>query len=348
MKNKKIIIPVFLALVAIAAFFSLSRQRGGGMVATSTPAGDFFGIGKDDKPVDILFTGDIMLDRIVRKTIQTKGFEASFEKVKSIFEGTDLAIGNLEGTITANPSVSVKDFSVLRFTFEPTVASELKKLGFSGFSLANNHSLDFGQDGFIETQANISQAGLFSFGSPSNDVNLSEDIEIQGQKICFVGYHGLYKESTSPVVNEIQAIRSQCDYVTIFAHWGTEYTDVPTAAQRREGRAFIDAGADLVIGSHPHVVEPVEIYKGKAIFYSLGNFIFDQDFSLATRQGLAVRMTLAATSTTFHMIPIEMRRSTLSFPEKEAFQSRMNVLVSELPQELKRTADVDSVFTLPR
>jgi poly-gamma-glutamate synthesis protein (capsule biosynthesis protein) len=335
MKNKRIFIVIFIVLVAI--FSARSHNKPVGVTSPQVA-----------KPTQLLFVGDIMLDRDVRLAIQKNGFEYLFADIKNIFGNLDLAVGNLEGTITSKPSISLEDYSKLKFTFDPSVVKSLKDLGFNGFSQANNHALDFGTDGFLSTQANLSSADLFSFGSPSNDINLSHMIAVNGENICFVGYHALYKEDTTPIVNEIKKVNQECSFVIVFAHWGMEYEVGESADQVREAHDFIDAGADLVLGAHPHVIEPIEIYKGKAIFYSLGNFVFDQDFSLATRQGLAVRLELGTSTETFHLIGLEMQNSKLYFPEKEAFQIRTNILISQLPKDLAQTADIDGVLILSR
>ncbi len=301
-----------------------------------------------ENPIEMLFVGDIMLDRTVRSTIERNGFNYVFNDIKVIFQNLDLAVGNLEGTVTSNQSLSLKNLKILKFTFPTSSPQNLKSLGFSGFSLANNHALDFGTDGLKETQNRLTAAGLFYFGTPSNDASLSKSVSIKGQNVCFVGFHSLYNPDTTSVVNGIKSIKEQCNFTVVFAHWGEEYIDEENEAQENAGHDFIDAGADLVIGAHPHVVEPIEIYKNKAIFYSLGNFIFDQDFSLATRQGVTVRVTLSEKEVKYHLIPIAMSRSHLYFPEKEFFQERMSVLISKLPKDLAQAVDIDSVFTLKR
>ena len=304
---------------------------------------------QDKEPITLLFVGDIMLDRGVRNALNREGVNYAFEGVRDLLTSADLTVGNLEGTFTDKPSVSVVDNKILRFTFDLSLAAMLKDFGFDGFSLANNHALDFGEFGFEETQATLSQHGLFYFGSANNDKsNISKRVTVKESEFCFVGYHQLFTASTSSVVTELTNLAGSCDYTVVFAHWGEEYKDIENDAQRNIGRVFIDAGADLVIGAHPHVVQPVEIYKDKAIFYSLGNFLFDQDFSLATRQSLAVRLTLSEDEQQFHLIPIEMSRARLYYPEKESFQSRMNILLSKLPEPLRTEADIDSTFTLPR
>lgn len=122
-----------------------------------------------------------------------------------------------------------------------------------------------------------------------------------------MGYHSLYDAGTMEVVTEITALRPACYRVVVFAHWGDEYTPVANAQQIAAAHSFVDAGADLVIGAHPHVVQNVEVYKGKAIFYSLGNFMFDQDFSWATTHGLAVRVSFGEETMGFKMTPITIK-----------------------------------------
>jgi poly-gamma-glutamate synthesis protein (capsule biosynthesis protein) len=303
---------------------------------------------EESSPVRMLFVGDIMLDRVVRRHIDDKGFKYQFEDVMSLFENNDIAIGNLEGTVTSNPSLSEKDFSILRFTFDPKMGDELKALGFSGFSLANNHAYDFGSEGFLETQANLERSGLFSFGSPYNDLNLLAKKNVGNEEVCFVGYHALYRPDISPIVSTITDNRETCTYIVVFAHWGDEYTDVPNARQIEAAHSFIDAGADLVIGAHPHVVEPIETYRGKAIFYSLGNFIFDQDFSRATQLGLAVRLELGTSTQKFTLVPIEMKNTKLSFPEESSYAERMDVLLSRLTEVERGEIRGSGTLTLPR
>ncbi len=298
--------------------------------------------------IDIVFVGDIMLDRAVADRAKVNGFESLFENITSIFKEADIIIGNLEGTITENNSISQKNHSILQFTFGTSTASFLKDLGFTGVSLANNHALDFGNVGLEDTIKFLTNVDIFSFGSPRNQGKLSATIAKGEEDICFVGYHSLFVEDVTPINDEIKIIKPNCDFLVVVAHWGSEYQDEENESERIVGRGFIDAGADLIIGGHPHVVQPVEIYKGKPIFYSLGNFMFDQDFSVATKQGLAIRMTLTKDSLKYHLIPVQIERSILSFPEKEVFQERMDILISKLPTDLKTTADIDSVFTLPR
>jgi gamma-polyglutamate biosynthesis protein CapA len=300
----------------------------------------------NEKPesVKILFVGDIMLDRGIRKVIDEKGFDYIVDDIKSIFSKKDLVIGNLEGTITHNDSVSIVNNKILHFTFATSTAIELKKIGFSGVSLANNHTLDFYQAGFDETKYNLQQASIFSFGHPLNNQNLSYKILINDLNICFVGYHSLYNASTTNILNEITNTKPKCNYLVVFAHWGIEYEDFENIDQQTQAHLFIDSGADLVIGAHPHVIQPIEIYKNKAIFYSLGNFIFDQDFSLKTRRGIAVEINLENATQTFKIIPLEITKGKLSFVNNEDFLSSLEILKSQL--SLNQVKDLTDSMTL--
>lgn len=335
-----------MVVVVIFAYYLLSRfivsrvdGTGEALVETSSST---------LPTIEMLFVGDIMLDRTVRQTIDNRGFEHLFEEIERIFDGIDIAVGNLEGVISENESESLRDFDILRFTFATTTASSLKALGFSGVSLANNHADDFDAEGLRSTEEHLRRSDIFFFGSPNNDKNISHVESVKEQDICFVGYNQFNSSSISPVIATINTLVPSCDYIIVFAHWGDEYESSENEEQRRLGRAFIDAGADVVIGSHPHVVEPIEIYKSKAIFYSVGNFVFDQDFSLPTRQGLAVRLELGSSTQRFHLIGLEMRDNRLYFPQAGSFEPSEEVILSKLPEDLQVQADVEGVLELPR
>jgi poly-gamma-glutamate synthesis protein (capsule biosynthesis protein) len=164
---------------------------------------------------------------------------------------------------------------------------------FDVLSLANNHMLDFGETGYKQTQNYLSNAKINYFGNYNNQPeNLSTIVEKNGIKVGFVGYHGLIDKGFEDVLNEIQKIRPQVDFLIVVAHWGAEYKKVPADSTREKAKQFIDAGADLVLGGHPHVVQTIEEYNGKMIFYSLGNFVFDQYWSKDTMEGLGVEILL--------------------------------------------------------
>lgn len=291
----------FIASLFLAAFVIF------GLAVTLEP-----GLGNAPRTVTIVAVGDIMLDRTVREKIDAYGPGYPFEDIKQIFAGADIAVGNLEGGFTDNPSVSMSNHEILHFTFDPSLAAELKKLGFTALSLANNHSADFGMRGYDSTVKYLELAGIAPFGSPSNDFGIATMLEAHGLKVALIGYHEFYSPSVQPIVDEIEILRKTADFIIVYPHWGVEYEQGFNLDQQSIARAFIDAGADAVIGAHPHVIEPIEIYKGKAIFYSLGNFMFDQDFSMATRQGLTLRITVGDKDVSYKLVPVTMLHSKLS------------------------------------
>lgn len=285
-----------------------------------------------EQSIKVLFVGDIMLDRSVALHGQEVGDERLFVGVEELFKGHDAIIANLEGSITTNPSLSQNDSTILRFTFEPKYADLLARLGFSAMSLANNHSLDFGGFGYQDTLQYLNTAGIGAFGAPFNDVHIALQLLVGDKRLCLVGYHELFNPDITAVIVKIKAIRGTCDHVVLFAHWGIEYRHAPTLEQREFAHAFIDAGADVVIGAHPHVVEPLEIYNNHAIFYSLGNFLFDQGFQPEVMRGLAVAIEFSASSTKFSFIPVNTFKevSVADAVTTEAVLSDLGVMTSSM------------------
>lgn len=259
-----------------------------------------------NKPINILSFGDMMLDRYIRKFIDNKGVDALFTNIPPILKNKDMVVVNLEGSIT-NFNPKPLDPNNVSFTFDPQVVPELKKLGFTHFSLANNHSLDFGAEGVRQTKEFLDKENLKYFGDYKNKTALSYIESIENFKVGLIGYHELFDPDTTSVVNEIQNIRDKTDFIIVYPHWGAEYKTNFSKSQQDKAYKFIDAGADAVLGAHPHVIQPIEIYKDKVIFYSLGNFIFDQTFSQNTQQGLAVNIKLENKNINYEIITLESR-----------------------------------------
>lgn len=319
------------------------------METTSYISGYFTqgGAEKINNDVHLLFVGDIMFDRGVAQHAKKYGVDSLFAKVERLFLGTTAVIGNLEGTITDKPSVSEKDISLLQFTFNPIFAELLGRSDFTALSLANNHAFDFGKDGYEQTKNNLNDAGIIPFGSPQNNDNISTRISAQGKTICLVGYHDLFTPDPTPVPEEIKNIKESCSRIVLFAHWGVEYSQTPSDRQKMLAHKFIDAGADLVIGAHPHVVEPIEIYKNKAIFYSLGNFIFDQNFSFATEHGLAVHVEWSDEKMRFTLVPISIDHAEVKIAEPSDRQKVLSSLVDNyLPLDIASAIMKTQEFTL--
>jgi poly-gamma-glutamate synthesis protein (capsule biosynthesis protein) len=245
--------------------------------------------------VQILFAGDLMFDRGIRYYAQkNNGNEFIFDKIYPELINNDLVVVNLEGPITDNKSVSSGTIpgsaNNYIFTFDKSVAETLYRENIKLVDLGNNHILNFGDRGVLSTEKYLAQANVDYFGAPRSNRNIVKDIE--GIKVAFVAYNEFYGDTKRQIEQEIIKIRKETDIVVIFCHWGVEYLEEYTQAQQDLAHSFVDAGADLVIGSHPHVVQPLEIYKDKMIYYSLGNFIFDQYFDEDVKNGSGVRLKI--------------------------------------------------------
>lgn len=269
----------------------------------------------------ILATGDIMLDRTMFLLAQKHNdFGYSFRMISSTLKQADLRVANLEGPITTNRSISNGEGGArFSFTFSPKVTTTLKE-NFDVVSLANNHTTNFGFEGLEQTKKFLDEAGIAWFGDPNNRATqkLSVVIEKNGFKIGFVGHHQLIEQGFENVIEEIKRIRPEVDILIAYPHWGHEYvTSTPSVLQKKEAYAMIDAGVDLIIGAHPHVIQPVELYKDRVIFYSLGNFVFDQYFSLETMQGLLLSLVLEKdtenVSTQISLIPVHINKQSQPF-----------------------------------
>ncbi|MFA5062432.1 MAG: AmmeMemoRadiSam system protein B [Patescibacteria group bacterium] len=245
-----------------------------------------------EKPeVALQFFGDIMLDRNVAKAMATSGLDYIFAKLKAqenrFFWGTDLMGANLEGPFAP---ARIKTSKSIAFRFDPLLAPQLKNYGFGLLDLANNHAIDMGWSNLDFTKTVLSAAGLNYFGDELREgPEYSWIGDVGGYKIAFIGLNNTdHTLNLSEVEKAMVEAKKSADYVIIDTHWGVEYKDHSNENQQYLAHWLIDKGADAVIGGHPHVVEEMEMYKDKPIFYSLGNFIFDQYFSPETQEGISV------------------------------------------------------------
>jgi len=250
------------------------------------------------KSAKILFLGDLMFDRYIRQTASAKGNDFIFQKVANILSGNDLVVANLEGPVTSSDSISVNSEFGARnnyiFTFDKSLLPTLKKYNIDLVSIGNNHILNFKESGLDETRSNLKGAGIDYFGDPKVENNFAIE-KIGGWKVAFVNYDQFIPNGGARTLTQIKSAKTAlADLVIVYAHWDREYALTPAEKTKELAHNFIDAGTDLIIGSHPHVVQSQEIYKGKKIYYSLGNFIFDQYFNPETMKGLAVEVTIDA------------------------------------------------------
>jgi poly-gamma-glutamate synthesis protein (capsule biosynthesis protein) len=246
------------------------------------------------KEVKILFLGDMMLDRYIRGVAMKKGNDFILEKVKDLLGNNDLVVANLEGPITDKNSISMRTIvgekGHFSFTMHPSWAKTLADNNIKLVNLGNNHIFNFEEGGLNDTKKYLSETGVEYFCEMGSRFKVSE---LNGWKIGFVCFNQFENNAEEKTLADIAEAKKQADLVVLYTHWGKEYETSILPNIRTLAQQFIDAGADLIIGSHPHVVEPNEIYKGKKIYYSLGNFVFDQYFSADTMKGLAVQVIIS-------------------------------------------------------
>jgi len=264
----------------------------------------------EEKPITIILVGDIMLNRGVEYMIKKEGdgdFKFPFLEIAKDLNGADILFGNLEGPISGK---GTKVGSIYSFRAEPEAIEGLIHAGFDVISLANNHAFDYGRVALEDCLAKLSNAKISYVGAGLNEIEAFGPVikEINGStgsplRIGFLAYTNLGPESwkatsenlgiarvsekdMEKVKESIKSAKEKVDILIVSLHAGEEYAAEPTQFQVEFSKAAVDAGADLVVGHHPHVVQKSEKrYKDKWIFYSLGNFVFDQSFSEETMKG---------------------------------------------------------------
>lgn len=290
----------------------------------------------EPEPITLLFVGDIMLDRqVAERSQKAKDLTYPFRKLPSgWFEEVDYAVANLEGPITDKRRPPEKSID---FQFDPSVIPVLKEQGIDAFSQANNHALDQGRIGAEDSRARLQTAGFLVFGDQVYDDAIAlATTTIRGKRFAFLGFN-----TTDNLLDLVTAsstlvqAQSSADHVIVYMHWGPEYKYRPPDNIVEEAHWLIDHGADIVIGGHPHWVQGIEQYKNKPIVYSLGNFIFDQDFSRETKEGLAMKMTIGQNKLALEPIPLRINLSQPSVVEGEDRDKRLKELARISDPSLK-------------
>lgn len=235
-------------------------------------------------PITLIATGDVMLGRAVNSQIhQRKDFTYPFQKTADFLKGADLTIVNLEAPFVENCPITNMG---MVFCADTRSIEGLKLAGVDIVSLANNHTLNYGQKGLTQTINLLKENKIQPIGN-----SMSYITRKKGTTLGFLGFDLIDPYDQVKILQSIKELKTQVDIVIVSLHWGVEYAQKPTKSQIDLAHLIIDAGADLIIGTHPHVIQPTEEYKGKLIVYSLGNFIFDQPWSEETKKGLVGKFT---------------------------------------------------------
>jgi poly-gamma-glutamate capsule biosynthesis protein CapA/YwtB (metallophosphatase superfamily) len=280
----------------------------------------FSGCEKKAEALHIYFVGDLLLDRGVREQIEKKGIACLFQNTQQLFHKADAVVANLECPVT---EVSTPVNKKYIFRGNPEWLTEIKNAGITHLVMANNHSYDQGRIGMIATAKNLIENNLIPVGYGINQDDACKPILIEKgeQKVALFSSvllslenwsylpdsSGMCQATIEELVANIKIFKEKhADYkIIIILHWGAEFHEMPSLEQRAQARALIDAGADAIIGHHPHVIQQYAMYKGKPIFFSIGNFIFDQKAALASK-GLMVQLIFSAEKDRFEIQPIQI------------------------------------------
>lgn len=266
---------------------------------------------RDPDFITLIFGGDIMLDRGVRSSVLknfNNDYSALFQKSKElgdILKKSDIVFANLEGP-ASDQGVDMRN--LYSFRMDPSVIPALKGAGIGVLSVANNHVGDWGRPAYIDTLARLKENEILYTGGGNNSAETERPtiIEKYGMKIGFLGFSdvgpdwmkatedkaGLLLASNPRFDEIIKNASKQVDYLVVSFHFGAEYKPKHNARQEYLAHKAVDAGAKIVIGHHPHVIEDTEVYKNGYIAYSLGNFVFDQSWSKPTMEGMLLNIKL--------------------------------------------------------
>ena len=270
---------------------------------------------QQDKPVVVFAAGDVMLGRGVVSKLYRQ--QTPLQKFAPQIRAADVAFCNLECVFTSKTERSAWK---PRLFVSPSAVHYLSEAGINVVSVANNHAFDAGEPGVRETMSTLRKAGIASVGmNEGNGFWPASETLVGGMRIAWLaasaygpwqdGHIRMRNIAGSKITEQVHALTKRGDFVFVSLHWGNEFSRSVTAGQVQLAHRLIDAGAVAVVGHHPHVVQSVEVYRGKPIFYSLGNFVFDH-LPGSTQDGMAVCVSLfPSRHIQFHMMPL-----TLSSP----------------------------------
>ena len=273
--------------------------------------------------LNIIFTGDILLDRGVRQVIEHHGIHHLFsEDIDSVFRSAQLVVGNLECPAT---KIEAPVFKRFIFRGEPEWLDTLRFHGYTHLNLANNHSIDQGREGLLDTKRNILAAGMVPIGAGENMNEAVQPVLLaeQPRKVWLVASLRLALENYSYLpdkpcvsqepmdsllerVNRLRRTDSTA-VIIVSLHWGGEHTLQPVPSQRFEAHQLIRAGADVLICHHTHTLQTIEDFQGHKIYYSIGNFIFDQPRPINSNACM-VRLRIKKDNLLVETVPIEIRQ----------------------------------------
>ena len=307
----------------------------------------------NDPSVSLMFAGDVTLADSFVEAIG-KDYKWAFATMDE-YRQADLAMVNLENPLTqASTKMAGKQFN---FKADPGSVQVLKEGGIDIVNLANNHTMDFQAAGLLETTKTLEEANILHVGAGSDikEARRPQIVDVKGQRVAYLGYYGEEyaatetKAGTSPIMEDriaqdIRSIRDQVDWIVVNFHWGQESASHPAPWQVDLAHYTVDQGADVIVGHHPHVLQGAEIYKGRPIAYSLGNFIFGgnprSDYDTAV-----LKVALKDKQMKVEFLPVEVRKyqpKVVSGDRGNEILKQISDLSTEFKQPLKSPVVLDA------
>jgi len=284
---------------------------------------------KEKTSVKIVLFGDLMMAGMDTLKAVRNDPLFPFRGTLSLIREADIAIANLEAPLgTYGIRVEDKEYT---FLTNPKLASYAKAAGFDGFVLANNHIMDYGTAALRQTIETLDSLGIKHAGAGMNvgEARKPMIFKCKGVKIGVLAYSNTFPKSywaTSKragtafghvgfIRSDVKRLRDSVDFVIVYFHWGAERRIQPKGYQRTLAHIAIDAGADLVVGSHPHIVQGIEVYRGRLIFYSLGNYAFRSTTDSASGAALLVKL-FPQDSVVYEIVPLKVRYRDVRYSPK--------------------------------
>ncbi|ETP72367.1 Bacterial capsule synthesis protein [Lachnospiraceae bacterium JC7] len=329
-----------------------------GAIAVKNPAipVEAEAIGKgDDEPVELLFAGDVYLSDHVMEAYREAGDISGVlsEGYRKDIDSVDYFVANEEFPF----SIGGKQAENKQFTFRvhPDNISLFHEMGIDLVTLANNHTLDYGTEALLDTVSTLDDAGIRHVGAGSDLKSASESVtvSIKGKKIAFIGASRVIPEAEwaasdsnagvfaayddTALLEKIKTAKEQADFVVVYVHWGEERKEYPNEVQKTLAHDIVDAGADLVIGAHPHVLQGIEYYRDVPIAYSLGNFVFGSSIPSTA----LLKVTIEA--------PDDAGAQDVTPEDKKAFDVKLQLIPGKssagYTEKLDSAADIAGVYS---
>ncbi|MGE7182399.1 CapA family protein [Peribacillus sp. NPDC006672] len=319
LKYTGIILPILLIALVITTWMGRAEE-----VKTNAS--------KTDQPLTMTMVGDVMMGRFVDEVTEKHGYDYLFRYMKPYFTDSDYVSGNYEHPALKEEVSNYKEAdTAIRLNSNNDGVKAVKDAGFSVMTLANNHMMDFEERGLLDTLDEFKTADMHYVGAGSNTAEAKNSIDyadVNGVRVATLGFTDVYGKDAVPKSNKAGILNTNpdllfemiekakddkqgnADLVVVNVHWGIEYSTSTTARQTELAKAIIDAGADIIIGHHPHVLQSFDVYKDGIIFYSLGNFVFDQGWT-RTKDSAMVQYHLAEDGkATVDVVPLQIEEAT--------------------------------------